>query len=555
MSFSPVIQARRQRTKSFCLITAAHARQARTDRPHQWWAVSTPSSSNFPKTPDSGSLELRHRLGCYLTKRSLNAMTMFSETPKASATPAAFPWGPMLVLGFAWFLGVAIELSPSGLLTAIAGDFRVSIATAGTLTTFYALGNALLVLPLTAFALRFSRRSTLMTVMAALVVSTLVVALAPTLPVADAGRFLGGASYALICTLFPAVVVRIAGPGNGVKAITVVFTATSLGTALGAPLAALTGGAFGWRVAFLGAAVLVFIAGVLMSFVIPHIRDSKHESLTLLQTARLPGVLRIAIGWALIMLAHFVVLTYIDAYLRQLGAPRYITSLALFIIGAGSILGTVLVGRVSSRSVFTALLAAPVTVAAGFVVLFLGGANLIIALTAVALWGTGLAATIVVYQQAILLTGSRAPETATSIGVLLAQTGFAAGATIGGLSINAFGIAAIPLVALVFVIGSIIIATTLRPVLRRVQTRAPDQSQAATASGRTAPVLTARQAPARPAAGMVRTTRTRRASVTRPRHPDRASNPMPASVIVRESHGDFGSGPGRGRTNYCRRTV
>jgi predicted MFS family arabinose efflux permease len=62
---------------------------------------------------------------------------------------------PMLVLGFAWFLGVAIELSPSGLLTAIAGDFRVSIATAGTHTTFYALGEgALLVLPLTALALR-----------------------------------------------------------------------------------------------------------------------------------------------------------------------------------------------------------------------------------------------------------------------------------------------------------------------------------------------------------------------------------------------------------------
>ncbi len=521
-------------------MTVAHARQARTDRPHQWWAVSTPSSSNFSKTPDSGSLELRHRLGCYLTKRSLNAMTMSLETPQASATPAAFPWGPMLVLGFAWFLGVAIELSPSGLLTAIADDFRVSIATAGTLTTFYALGNALLVLPLTAFALRFSRRSTLMTVMAALVVSTLVVAPAPTLPVADAGRFLGGASYALICTLFPAVVVRIAGPGNGVKAITVVFTATSLGTALGAPLAALTGGAFGWRVAFLGAAVLVFIAGVLMSFVIPHIRDSTHESLTLLQTARLPGVLRIAIGWALIMLAHFVVLTYIDAYLRQLGAPTYVTSLALFIIGAGSILGTVLIliGRVSSRSVFTALLAAPVTVAAGFVVLFLGGANLIIALTGVALWGTGLAATIVVYQQAILLTGSRAPETATSIGVLLAQTGFAAGATIGGLSINAFGIATIPLVALVFVIGSIIIATTLRPVLRRVQTRAPDQSQAATASGRTAPVPTARQAPARPAGSKVRQ------SQFRPRVAVAASPEVQYRVSLQAQSGDPGDQPG-----------
>jgi predicted MFS family arabinose efflux permease len=132
-------------------------------------------------------------------------------------------------------------------------------------------------------------------------------------------------------------------------------------------------------------------------------------------------VLRVAIGWSLVMLAHFVVLTYIDAYLQHLGAPAQLTSVALVIIGAGSIIGTLLVGRVASRSVSAALLFAPITVAAGFVVLFVAGTNLIAALAGVALWGIGLSAAVVVYQQAILLTGARAPESATSIGVLLAS--------------------------------------------------------------------------------------------------------------------------------------
>jgi hypothetical protein len=65
---------------------------------------------------------------------------------------------------------------------------------------------------------------------------------------------------------------------------------------------------------------------------------------------------------------------------------------------------------------------------------------------------------------AILLTGRRAPETAASIGVLLAQAGFAAGATVGGVTITVLRVAAIPLVALAFATGSIIIATTLRRV-------------------------------------------------------------------------------------------
>jgi predicted MFS family arabinose efflux permease len=380
---------------------------------------------------------------------------------------------PILVLGLAWFLAVAIELSPAGLLGGIAADSNISTAAAGTLTTSYALGNAILVIPLTALALRFSRRSALNVVMVAFVASNVIVALAPTLVVADVGRFLGGACYALICTLFPAVAVRVAGPRHAGKAITVVFAATSLGIALGAPLAASAGNALGWRVTFVAAAVLALIAGVLMSFIVPAVRERQDKGLSLIQTARLPGVLRVAIGWALVMLAHFVVLTYIDAYLEDLGIPKYITSVTLFLIGASGLVGTILIGRLSSRSVYASLVVAPITVAVGFAVLFFSGGNLIIVLIAVALWGLGTAAAVVVYQQAILLAGRRAPETATSIGVLLAQAGFAAGATVGGVTLDSFGVAAIPLAASAFVVGSIIIATTLRNTIRNATSQAP----------------------------------------------------------------------------------
>src|SRR6476661_1659933 len=102
--------------------------------------------------------------------------------------PERFPWLPILVLGFAWFLAVAIELSPAGLLSAIAEDLNVSIVAVGTMTTFYALGNALLVLPLTALAIRFARRTALNAVMTVFVASNLTVALAPTIVIADVGR-------------------------------------------------------------------------------------------------------------------------------------------------------------------------------------------------------------------------------------------------------------------------------------------------------------------------------------------------------------------------------
>lgn len=213
--------------------------------------------------------------------------------PAAEPTPVQpehFPRLPILVLGFAWFLAVAIELSPAGLLGAIASDLDVSVVAVGTMTTFYALGNALLVLPLTALAIRFARRTALNVVM-------------------------------------------------------IVFVASNVAVA--------------------------------------------------------------------------------------------------------------------------ALLVAPCVVAAGLAVLLLGGSNLAVVLTGIALWGIGMAATVVIYQQAILLTGHRAPETATSVGVLLAQAGFAAGSTVGGATIALFGVGTIPLVALAFVVSSVIIAITLRRVVDR----------------------------------------------------------------------------------------
>ena len=123
-----------------------------------------------------------------------------------------------------------------------------------------------------------------------------------------------------------------------------------------------------------------------MSFLVPKIKEGAHKPLTLIQTARLPGVLRVAVGWSFVMLAHFVVLTYIEAYLKSLGLAAYVTSISLFLIGLGGILGTLFISRISNRSVFAALVAAPSLVAAGFAILFLGGSNLVVVLLAIALW-------------------------------------------------------------------------------------------------------------------------------------------------------------------------
>jgi predicted MFS family arabinose efflux permease len=391
----------------------------------------------------------------------------------AGTTADKFPWLPILALGFAGFLGLTVELSPAGLLNAIATDLDVSLASVGTLTTFFALGNALLVLPLTAFVMRFSRRTALVAMMAVFVISNVIVALAPSIFAADIGRFIGGAAFAVQCALIPAVAVHIAGPRYAGRAMSIVLAANALGMALGAPIASLVGVAVGWRVTFIAAAGIALLVGVLLSFTVPQIRSAAEGRMSLLDAARLPGVVRVCVFWALLMLGHFVVLTYIDGYFKQLGIPAFVTSLSLFLLGAGGILGVIIIGKVSKRSVPAALVVAPAAVVVALGVLATGTSSLPVVLVAMAIWGIGFSGTILVAQQTILLLGRRAPETSMSIGILLAQVGFALGATIGGLAVTYLSITTIPLVAIVFVLGAVAVAISLRS---RVNQSVQDQN-------------------------------------------------------------------------------
>ncbi|MFL4480392.1 MFS transporter [Paeniglutamicibacter sp. ORCA_105] len=396
-----------------------------------------------------------------------------------------FPWLPILALGFAGFLGLTVELSPAGLLNAIATDLEVSLAAVGTMTTFFALGNALLVLPLTALAMRFGRRTALVSVMAVFVISNLVVAVAPSIFAADIGRFIGGASFAVQCALIPAVAVRIAGPRHAGRAMSVVLGANTLGMALGAPIASLVGVAVGWRVTFIVAAGVALLVGVMLCLTVPQIRSAAEGRVSILEAARLPGVVRVCLGWALLMVGHFVVLTYFDAYLKQLGIPAYVTGISLFVLGAGGILGVILIGRIAKRSVPAALVVAPAAVVVALGILATGTGSLPVVLAAVAVWGVGFSGTILISQQTILLLGRRAPETSMSIGILLAQVGFALGATIGGLAVTYLGIATIPLVAVLFVLGAVAVAFSLRSSVlgagreQEHENRTPGESPAA----------------------------------------------------------------------------
>lgn len=392
-------------------------------------------------------------------------MTANASTERTPVTGTS--WLTVFVLATAGFLALAVELSPAGLLTRIAPDLDVSVAAAGSLTALYSLGNAVLVLPLTALAVRFDRRAVLAATLVVFVLGNLLVMVADGLPLALAGRFISGGAHGLLMALSPAVAMRMVPREQSQKALSLVVGANTLGIALGAPLTSVIGTAFGWRVTFAGAAAVAVLAAAVLFKVMPRVADSSAQPVSLLEAVRQPGVLRLTIAYALIMLAYMAVITYIDPLLTERGAPPLVVSASLTIFGSAGILGVWLGGRLLRRSRYLALLAITVLSGLAYLLLFLISGPLGLVLGLLAVWGVGFAGGVLVAQEVILHVGFRARETVTSVTVVLSQLGMAIGSALGGVVVDTAGVGATPALGLGVVVVALLLVVGTRRVLDR----------------------------------------------------------------------------------------
>jgi predicted MFS family arabinose efflux permease len=403
----------------------------------------------------------------------------------AASSDERFPWIPILALAAAGVLALTVELSPAGLLTRIAPDLHASVAATGSLTALYSLGNAVLVLPLTALALRIPRRMALTATLLVFVLGNILVAVSGALAPALIGRFIAGGAHGLLMALAPAVATRMVSRRQEARALSLVIGANTVGIAFGAPLASFVGNTIGWRASFVGAAIFALLCAVALFLTVPRERAAANSTakVSIIAALRLPGVLRFNIAMGLLLLAYMAVLTYLDPYLERLGVPPVVTSLSLFIFGVFGLGGVALVGRIASRSRMLALISTPAAMAIAFVIMAFGIRALPVVFAVLALWGMAFSGIVLAYQQTILVAGHRAPETVMSIAVVFLQGGMTIGALLGGVAVERFGVTSTPLVGL----GAIVIALLLligTPRLLRAADAARDAHDAEQATNR-----------------------------------------------------------------------
>ncbi len=323
-------------------------------------------------------------------KVASDAVTQSVESSASSLVPAYFLALGTFAIGTEGFM-----IAP--LLPTIADDLRMSISTTAMLVVVFTLVLAISSPITTVVTGRLNRRDTLVVAMTLFTLGNLVAAFSSTFSALLVARILMAIASGLYVPSANALAGAISGPNRRGRALAIVSGGMTIAIALGLPLGALVGHAFGWRSTFLAVAIMgvVAIVGILAG-----IRRqvgggmtvaSLSDRISVVRQAAILRLLAVTLFWSL---GAYTAYPYIAPYLKSVldfGVTGIAATVSMWGIAAavGVTAGGALNDRFGSRKVATASL---VLLALSFLALagatnLTPAAALVPALVAIAIWG------------------------------------------------------------------------------------------------------------------------------------------------------------------------
>jgi len=368
-------------------------------------------------------------------------------------------FGAALGLGalvLATFVAVTTEVVPVGLLPQLSRAFSVPESVTGLLVTVYAALVAVLALPLTRFTVRLPRKPLLVATIVLYSAGNLVIALAPTFALLCVGRAIGGIAHALFFSLSSAYAAALVPPRLQGRALAIAASGASLGFVLGVPLVTSIGAAVGWRAAF-GA---LTVGGLLAALVTAAALPSRTDSWTASPGARgrRSALIGAAAVDAIAFFGHYALYTFVTRVLLDARVPEAAIGAALFLFGAGGVLGLWLAGLVIDRRPRAGFLVALLLAAAATAALLLLGSAAAGTLTAATVWVVGFGAIPVFCTAACLRAHALSSDLSAAVNNAASNAGIGLGAAVGGAVFAVAGVpAVIVLAAAAFLVAALLV--------------------------------------------------------------------------------------------------
>lgn len=365
---------------------------------------------------------------------------------------------------------ISAEFMPVSLLTPIADDLHATQGMAGqaiSISGFFAVLASLFIAPI---AGRFDRRYVLMSMTVLMLLSLVLIAIAPTFTLLMAARALLGLAIGGFWSLATATVIQLVPADRVAKSLGTIYMGNALATAFAAPVGAYLGGHFGWRLVFAGLVPLV-IASLWWQFKsLPSMPPQ-----TTIPVTRLFGLLKrkhVAFGMLGVGLSFsgaFAAFTYFRPFLEdETGVSSDGLSFLLLCLGVAGFAGTHAVSSMLQRNLlYRLLLWLPLALAVltvglvGFGHVFWGVACMLVG------WGALNAALPVCWSTWLAQEISDEPESGGGLMVASIQLAIMLGGSFGGHLLDSINVAA-PLIggAALLVLCALVIGNGSR--LKRV---------------------------------------------------------------------------------------
>lgn len=384
-----------------------------------------------------------------------------AETPaiRPDPTPTRLPLASLLALAVTCFVTLLSETLPAGLLLQMSDDLGISTSTAGQTVTVFAVGCLVGAIPLTSLTASLPRRAVVVGMLLGFVVVNTATALAPSLPILLATRFLAGLGAGMTWALIPSYARRLSPPHLAGRAIALTALGSTLALAVGVPAGTALGEVVGWRWTF---GVLSVVALGLVVWVRLGTADvpgtPRSGSGGIPAALRVPGVRAIIVTTAAVIVAHNLLYTYVAPYLADVGLGESLGQ-SLLVFGAGSIVGAILVGIFGDSHLRQLAVGGTAALVASLMLLGTVREPVVLLVT-VAVWGAVFGSIAPVLQTASAGAAGASADAAQSVVVTVWNLAIALGGAVGGVGLAVAGAGALPLlslplamVALVIVVG------------------------------------------------------------------------------------------------------
>ncbi|WP_328838178.1 MFS transporter [Streptomyces europaeiscabiei] len=326
-----------------------------------------------------------------------------------------------------------------GVLPEVAGDFGVSIPTAGFLVTGYALGVVFGAPIMTALGTRVSRRQMLMLLMGLFIAGNLLSALAPAYSVMLLGRVVASLAHGAFFGIGSVVAAGLVAPDRKAGALAMMFSGLTIANVVGVPLGTLIGQSVGWRVTFAGVAALGVVGLLGIARLVPETARPKDVRLRHELAAFKNVQVLLAMGMTVLGFGGvFAAITYIAPMMTHVtGFADSSVTWLLVLFGLGMVGGNLVGGKYADRALMPMLY---VSLGALAVVLalfsFTAHDKIAAAVTVVPIGALGFA-TVPPLQKRVLDHAHGAPTLASAVNIGAFNLGNALSAWLGGLVIDA----------------------------------------------------------------------------------------------------------------------